>query len=525
METARQAMGLRAVQAWSHGRQGGLRRASLRGAVRKARPISSSDRDAADVDHAANALRRVRPDLSAGESIWAWQMWTLVGLLGVLVAAGLAAPQHALFALVAILVLPFTCVVLLRSAALWFTLVDKRNVSASASSVALLEDHRLPRYSLLVPIYDEADVVPDLISALSAIDYPRDRLEVFLILEEADLATRRAVAGASLEPAMSVVVVPDGAPRTKPRALNFALRRATGDIVVVYDAEDVPEPDQLRRAAALLAANPEAGCVQARLNVLNASETWLTRQFAIEYTALFDCLLPTFERLGLPVPLGGTSNHFPRAVLEQAGGWDPFNVTEDADLGIRLARFGLSVKVVDSTTWEEAPDNFASWRSQRTRWLKGWMQTYLVHMRQPLETARDLGLARFLGFQVLMGGLILSALVHPWFYAAAAIEAVFGPLQTLHPNALSLMIAALGLVNLVLGYMTGVALGWVAVVGRGWRGLAGWALTMPVYWLFISFAAYRALFQLVRAPYKWEKTRHRPRSAFTAQPRTGAGTG
>lgn len=466
----------------------------------------------ADLQRAADGLRRRWPELSAGEPMWAWQKRTLSLLLAAFAVAALVAPVHAVFALTAVLVLPFFCVVALRAAALWHTAVGRAEspepVAAETSSALL------PRYSLLVPLYDETAVVPDLIAALGAIDYPRDRLEVLLILEATDLPTRRAVAAQALPSHMTVVVVPEGSPRTKPRALNYALGHATGELIVVYDAEDVPEPDQLRRAARLLAANPRAGCVQARLNVLNADETWLTRQFAIEYTVLFDCLLPTLERLGLPVPLGGTSNHFPRAVIDEIGGWDPYNVTEDADLGIRLARRGFDVKVVRSTTWEEAPDNFRSWRNQRTRWLKGWMQTYLVHMRQPMRTARDLGWRRFLGLQVLMGGLILSALVHPWFYVAAATEAAFGPLRSLDHQALSGVVTVLGLFNLVLGYVAGVALGWVAVAGRGRRKLAAWTLLMPVYWLLISFAAYRALRQLASTPYKWEKTRHRPRSAF-----------
>lgn len=475
--------------------------------------MRSSAAEQADLDQAANGLRWRRPELSAGEPTWAWQKWTLGSLLATLAIAAVVVPQHAVFALVALLVLPFFCVVILRAAALWHAATGGgRSVEPIVVPDA---SGPLPRYSLLVPLVDEAAVVPDLIAALGAIDYPCDRLEVLLILEAADLATRRAVEAVVLPPHMRVVVVPDGSPRTKPRALNYAMRRATGELVVVYDAEDVPEPDQLRRAAHLLAAHPEAGCVQARLNVLNAEETWLTRQFAIEYTALFDCLLPTFERLGLPVPLGGTSNHFRRRVLDKVGGWDPYNVTEDADLGIRLSRNGLGVKVVASTTWEEAPARFTSWRNQRTRWLKGWMQTYLVHMRRPLRTARDLGWRRFFGFQVLMGGLILSALVHPWFYVAALAEAGFGPLWTAHHPALSGAITALGLVNLVLGYVTGVALGWIAVVGRGRPRLAAWALLMPFYWLLISYAAYRALFQLATAPYKWEKTQHRPRAAFT----------
>jgi len=474
--------------------------------------------DARDIDVATNGLRRLRPDLSAGAPVWGWQKAALLILPLVAIVAVALAPEQAIFALTAVLVLPFFCVVALRTAALWYaaTNTPRREISPAYHDDARARD--LPRYSVLVPIFDEADVVPDLIEALTAIDYPPEKLEILIILESIDRKTRAAMAKAVLPGHIKAIVVPDGHPRTKPRALNFALSRATGELVVVYDAEDVPEPDQLRKAARELASHPDVACLQARLNVLNDRETWLTRQFAIEYTALFDCLLPTFERLGLPVPLGGTSNHFRRAALDGAGGWDPFNVTEDADLGIRLARQSQAVRVLASTTWEEAPGTFNSWLKQRTRWLKGWMQTYLVHMRNPAETARDLGWLRFLGLQVLMGGLILSTLVHPWFYIVAIMEAVYGPLRTLlnhHP--LSDLVTALGIVNLMLGYASGVALGCVAVVGRGRAGLAVWALLMPVYWLLISLAAYRALGQLVTAPYRWEKTQHRPRASFAPE--------
>jgi cellulose synthase/poly-beta-1,6-N-acetylglucosamine synthase-like glycosyltransferase len=489
-----------------------------RGRLPSAAPQADGDRD---LDHAVNALRRRRPDLSAGEPIWTWHKWTLLLLPAAFTAAMTLAPEQAIFILATVLVVPFFCVVALRTAALWNAALG--HAALPAAGPICPHTAQLPRYSVLVPIYDEAAIVPDLIAALGAIDYPRDRLEIFLILESVDAETRAAVAATSLPSHIVPVVVPDGSPRTKPRALNYALRRATGDLVVIYDAEDVPEPDQLRRAAKLLATDPKLGCVQARLNVLNDTETWLTRQFAIEYTVLFDCLLPTLDRLGLPVPLGGTSNHFSRAVLEEVGAWDPFNVTEDADLGIRLARAGWTVKVLASTTWEEAPANFKTWLKQRTRWLKGWMQTYLVHMRAPRRTARDLGWLRFFGLQVLMGGLILSALVHPWFYVVAIAEIAYGPLRTLHHHALSDLVTVIGITNLVLGYVTGVALGCVAVAGRARHTLAVWAFLMPVYWLLISLAAYRALLQLASTPYSWEKTQHRPRAAFAPNPDGVAG--
>lgn len=465
-----------------------------------------------DLDKAVNDLRRRQPDLSAAEPLWAWQRAALIFALPILAAVAILAPHSAAFVVATALALPFFCIVLLRTMALWKTLAagaHPTDVPAPPASPV-----SLPHYSILVPLYDEADVVEDLLAALKGLDYPTDRLEIFLALEEADRATRNAIEATILPPHMTAVVVPKGMPQTKPRALNYVLPRTTGDLVVIYDAEDLPEPDQLRRAVAALTTNPDLGCVQARLNVLNADETWLTRQFAIEYTVLFDCLLPTLEALKLPVPLGGTSNHFTRTALEDVGAWDPFNVTEDADLGIRLARSGWSVGVVPSTTWEEAPANFTSWLKQRTRWLKGWMQTYLVHMRNPGRTARDLGWRQVLGLQVLMGGMLLSALVHPWFYVAAAVELTYGPLNILGDDALSRLIKIVSTANLVLGYLSGVALGVIAMHGRGRQQFAAWALFMPAYWLLISLAAYRALFQLATAPYRWEKTQHRPRAAF-----------
>jgi cellulose synthase/poly-beta-1,6-N-acetylglucosamine synthase-like glycosyltransferase len=379
-----------------------------------------------------------------------------------------------------------------------------------------------------VPLNREADVVPDLIAALRAIDYPPHRLEVLLIVETDDQATRAAILGAAPPTHMRLVCVPPGAPRTKPRALNFALQEAAGDYVVIYDAEDCPEPRQLRDALALLKADTSGrlGCVQARLEIYNRGQSWLTRQFTIEYAALFYALLPALTSLGLPVPLSGTSNHFPRRVLADVGGWDPHNVTEDADLGIRLARMGYRVDVLDSATSEEAPRAYRSWLRQRTRWLKGWMQTYLVHMRQPARLWRELGPRRFAGFQILMGGLILSALVHPILLVSLGASLWQGRDLISDGSRLDAALSWLGLFNLAAGYVTGMAVGAAAVIAARLPTLAWGAVTMPIYWIVISLAAYRALLQLVTAPYLWEKTDHTARSSQAhAQVRPGGEDG
>ena len=346
--------------------------------------------EARRLEEAVSGLRTRSPELSAATGLWRWQKGALAAAFLGLCAGSALAPETTLIALLAVMAFPFLCVIMLRSVALW----QLRHPIRAAAPAAARTGAPLPLYTVLVPLFREASVVAELLASLRALDYPPDRLEIMLIVERADDETQAALGRANLDAHMRVLIVPDGEPRTKPRAIQYALQWAHGDYVVVYDAEDAPEPDQLRRAlAAIGAGGGRIGCLQAQLNIYNSDASWFTRQFTVEYTALFDCILPALERLQLPVPLGGTSNHFPRAVLESVGGWDPYNVTEDADLGIRLARNGWHVGVLSSTTWEEAPPTFRIWKGQRTRWLKGWMQTYLVHMRCPRRLWRELGAA------------------------------------------------------------------------------------------------------------------------------------
>ena len=464
------------------------------------------------LEEAVGGLSTRHPELSAAIGLWAWQRRVLIGAAMLLGCGLMLATEATIIALLALLAFPFLCVVLLRSIALWQLRSPPPRVAPPPAAHA--SDAALPLYTILVPLFREAVVVPQLVASLRALDYPPERLEVMLIVEEVDRETKAALEAAGLDPHMRIIVVPDGQPRTKPRATQYALQLAMGEYVVVYDAEDAPEPDQLRRALAGLEAGGERlGCLQAQLNIDNSDVSWFTRQFTIEYTALFDCILPALERLRLPVPLGGTSNHFPRRVLDAVGGWDPYNVTEDADLGMRLARQGWHVGVIPSTTWEEAPQTFGVWKGQRTRWLKGWMQTYLVHMRQPRRLWRELGARRFIGFQVLMGGMILSVLVHPWFYLLIAFDLWQGRMLSVPQGVFEQWLLGIGLFNLVAGYVSAIALGTVAAARRGRLGLAAHAVMMPAYWLAISFAAHRALLQLVSAPFYWEKTEHfgRPR--------------
>jgi cellulose synthase/poly-beta-1,6-N-acetylglucosamine synthase-like glycosyltransferase len=325
------------------------------------------------------------------------------------------------------------------------------------------------------------------------------------VVEAKSPQTVRAVEQIIADPRFRMIEVPPGAPHTKPKALDYALPLARGEFVVVYDAEDVPDADQLRRAAARFRADPALACLQAELVPENAHENALTALFAGEYAGLFGRLLPALARWKLPVPLGGTSNHFRISTLRELGGWDAFNVTEDADLGVRLARRGQRAEAFTSQTHEEAPLTVGAWMAQRTRWMKGWMQTYCVHNRAPGELLRDLGWRGFLGFQVLVGGMIVSSLLHTVFLGAVFARLVFEGFVGFVPvDAWDLF--AIGIIGA--GYGGAVALVVSGLIHQRALHLAPFQLLLPAYWLLQSIATLYAVGELITAPSHWAKTTH-----------------
>jgi glycosyltransferase XagB len=261
------------------------------------------------IDRAIEGLWRADRSASARWGAETWQMVAVVGAIGLFAGGAVVAPEIVVPLILALLTVPFLCIVLLRSAAVAELL--RRPAPDTAIRPRAVTDADLPRYSAMVALYREAAILPDLVAAMAALDYPSAKLEVLLVLEANDTETLDAVAALDLPGNIRPVVVPEKGPRTKPKALNYALELVTSTYVVVYDAEDIPEPDQIRQALAAFAeGGADVACVQARLGIHNARQGWLARQFALEYAAQFDGLLPALERLGLPIPLGGTSNHF-----------------------------------------------------------------------------------------------------------------------------------------------------------------------------------------------------------------------
>jgi cellulose synthase/poly-beta-1,6-N-acetylglucosamine synthase-like glycosyltransferase len=373
--------------------------------------------------------------------------------------------------------------------------------------LAALDESTLPTFTILVPAYKEPEVISQLVDNLAALEYPRDLLEIRLLLEEDDFETIAAAEALRLEAPFEVVVVPPEGPRTKPKALNYALLSSRGDLVCIYDAEDRPEPKQLLKVAAVFQrVGPEFACVQAELAYFNSDENVVTRWFATEYRTWFTQFLPALSLADAPIPLGGTSNHIRRDLLVEMGAWDPYNVTEDADLGIRLRRCGYRVALVDSVTLEEANTDAVNWVKQRSRWYKGYAQTWLVHMRDPVQLVRDVGLGGFLRFNLFVGGTPLIAALNPvsWMLVVAWF--------TLQPSFIMDIIPTpayyAGMAGWLLGnfalYYLNLTVAHDFEQPRVFRA----ALLLPVYWVLMSIAAVKAFVQLVSNPNYWEKTHH-----------------
>ena len=390
-----------------------------------------------------------------------------------------------------------------------------REVVVSEAEVAALDKATLPVYTVLVPLYHETESLAKLVKALEELDYPADKLDIKLLLEEDDEMTVSFADSLDLPPQFEKVIVPHSMPKTKPKACNLGLARARGEYLVIFDAEDRPEPDQLKKAiigfSRVSAAGSESRrgdviCLQAKLNFYNRNQNLLTRWFATEYSTWFDLYLPGLGEIGSPIPLGGTSNHFRTSVLREVSGWDPYNVTEDCDLGVRLYRRRYRTVMLDSTTWEEACSRLGYWIRQRSRWIKGYVQTYLVHMRRPVRLLRQLGLWNFINFQFVIGGNVLPFLLNPIYWLLAALW--FGTRVEILTAIFPTSIFVMGAVCLFLGNFSFIYIGMIGAYKRRYYDLVKYGLIILPYWVLMSIGAWKGFIQLIRKPHFWEKTKH-----------------
>ena len=450
-----------------------------------------------------------------------WQRWVGWSLLLALIGLAIWRPMGTAVTLVGLSTFGYLLTMLDRVMIFREGLASRAIVITDDEARAIPYDE-LPHYTVLVPAYNEPEVVGDLIGAMAALEYPADKLQVLLLLEADDDVTIAAAKECAESDAITILLVPPADPRTKPKACNYGLYFATGDIVTIFDAEDLPEPLQLRRVVAAFRSLPDSvACVQAKLVYHNGHQNILIAWFTAEYRLWFGYLLPGMMRSSSPIPLGGTSNHLRRDVLDQIGAWDPYNVTEDADLGLRIAASGYHTAVIDSNTLEEANSDAINWIRQRSRWYKGYLQTWLVQIRRPVKLFRTIGFRSFLRFNLVLAGTPVIAVLNLvfwlitliWFLGQPAlVEAVF-PWYIYFP----------ALVALVLGNAATLYMNLIALREDDRSDLLLAALTVPVFWLMMSVAAAKGCYQLIRNPSYWEKTYHgltqRPDEAQTEQGR------
>lgn len=387
----------------------------------------------------------------------------------------------------------------------------RKKPGAQISQQTIVERQEWPTYTIMCPLYKEWSVVPQFTKAIENMDYPKDKLQVLLILEEDDTTTQTEIRKMQLPSYFEILVTPHNFPKTKPKACNYALIHSKGEYVVIYDAEDIPDRLQLKKAVLTFESLKDENvvCLQAKLNFYNVKQNLLTVLFTLEYTLWFDLILTGLHSIGAPIPLGGTSNHFKRKYLNLLQGWDPFNVTEDCDLGIRLFKYGYKTHILDSVTLEEANSSFFGWFPQRTRWSKGYIQTYLVHMRNPHEFITDWSNPHLLTFQLVVGGKILSSLINPFLWMMTIAYFLFR--SQLAPFIESIYIAPayyLAVLSLIFGnflyfynYMLGAA-------KKGRWDLVKYAFIVPFYWIMMSVSAWKALHQIILKPHYWDKTKH-----------------
>lgn len=469
-------------------------------------------------DESISKLLNEQPENSAVQTFTKLQKLTGFAILLVMAALIANNPIKVLTVLNVIIQLVYFSLAVFKISILLTGTKDATQIRLTENAIADIDEKDLPVYTILVPMYKEKEVVPNLIKSIENLDYPKHKLDVRLLLEEDDIETQEAIASMKLPAYYSAIIVPHSLPKTKPKACNYGIIRARGKYAVIFDAEDRPDRDQLKKVYLAFKRLPEKyACIQSKLNYFNNGQNTLTRWFTQEYSMWFEILLPGLMKLDIPLPLGGTSNHFKTDVLKEVDAWDPYNVTEDADLGVRLYKKGYKTAVIDSRTWEEANSHLGNWVRQRSRWVKGYMQTWLVHMRNPVRLVKELGVRGFMGFQVMVFGTPFLPLINPVYWVMLVLWYMTkeGWINMLFPGFIYYM----ALVEFLLGnflfiYSNVVGMHFVIEeVADKKTGVFSYrivknAILTPIYWFFMSLASYKAAWQLIFKPFYWEKTRH-----------------
>jgi len=465
---------------------------------------SLPEREAA-IEYAINGLEALDPSASSRRPFVKWQVVVFIVGVALTVVGFVLDPLAAMTGLAATSIVVYLIAILSRLQV--FIRGLRYNEERILPDPSTLTDEELPIYTILMPAYDEPAVIRNLVRATDAIDYPHDKLELILLIEEDDESTLSVLLRQDLPDPVRVLLIPALGPRTKPKACNYGLLFAKGEFVTIYDAEDIPSPEQLRLAVATFREEgEEIACLQGRLDYFNERQNLMTRWFTIEYTTWFACFLPGLDALRMPIPLGGTSNHIRTDLLKEIGAWDPYNVTEDADLGLRLARRGYRTGVLPSITLEEANSDAVNWVRQRSRWYKGYLQTWLVHFRNPRQAVKELGPKGAFAATMLIGLTPILAAINLFTWTCTIMFIIGVP-----PAAAQIFpswVVLVGLATFLFGNLAVIYISILATTQAG-KGRLAWAcLVYPLYWLLMALAATKAVYQLIAKPSYWEKTAH-----------------
>jgi len=454
-----------------------------------------------------SALLSRAPDNSAARVLTKQQAIWMIAFAIIMVGLAIWNLSNFLIALNSIFTVIYIMMVIFKFFLVANAIGTNLEVPVTEEEIQALQDNELPIYTVLIPVYKEAAILATLLKSIENLDYPKIKLDVKVLLEQDDEETIQAFHDADPPDFIQGLIVPTSQPKTKPKACNYGLIHAKGDYVVIFDAEDKPDSDQIKKVVVAFNKLPaNVICIQAKLNYYNRQQNLLTQWFSSEYSMWFDLFLPGLDASNMPIPLGGTSNHFKKYALLEAGAWDPFNMTEDADLGIRLYKLGYRTKIVDSTTYEEANSDVNNWVRQRSRWVKGHIQTWLVHMRHPIQLIRDIGLKAFFSFQMVIGGNIFTLIINPvyWLIAAVWFLFQFEFISSLFPGP----IYYLGAFSLYFGNFAFTYINVAGAMRRGYYDMVKTALLSPIYWGLMSIGGWRGFFQLITKPHYWEKTIH-----------------